>query len=149
MSDRARAGGSDSDNRAGEDSSHLLLNQPSVSRRASDDKAKGPRRDAENNVGNRNSNVGLNDATKTQGVVAPNRAASEEKREETRSAGGRKFRRQGNAWVDVKFKSSMNLKSISRGSGEFNDLDSGLRSIAQELGGELIVVWKGKAYRIR
>jgi hypothetical protein len=42
----------------------------------------------------------------------------------------------------------MKLKSISRGSGDFNNLDSGLRSIAQELGGELIVVWKGKAYQI-
>ena len=149
MADRARTGESEKDNRAGDDSSHLAVNQPSASRRAGDEKAKGPRRDAESNVRNRNSNEVLNDATKTQGVVAANRAASEEKPPETRSVGGRKFRRQGSAWVDVKFKTSMNLKSISRGSGEFNDLDSGLRSIAQELGGELIVVWKGKAYRIR
>jgi hypothetical protein len=126
------------------------VNQPSASRRASDEKAKGPRRDAENNVRGRNSNeVLLSDANKTQGVVSSTRAAAEEKPPETRSAGGRKFRRQGNAWVDVKFKSSMNLRSVSRGSGEFNDLDSGLRSIAHELGGELIVVWKGKAYLIR
>jgi len=149
MADRARTGGSEKDNRGLADSSQLAVNQPSASRRSSDEKAKGPRRDAENNARNRNANEGLNDATKTQGVVAPNRTASEEKREETRSAGGRKFRRQGDVWVDVKFKSSMTLKSISRGSDEFNELDSGLRSIAQELGGELIVVWKGKAYRIR
>jgi hypothetical protein len=148
MADRARTGESEKDNR-GADSSQLAANQPSASRRSSDEKAKGPRRDAENNARNRNSNEVLNDATRIQGVVAPNRAASEEKPPETRSAGGRKFRRQGNVWVDVKFKSSMNPKSISRGSGEFNDLDSGLRSIAQELSGELIVVWKGKAYRIR
>ncbi|MDX6557731.1 MAG: hypothetical protein QOF72_780, partial [Blastocatellia bacterium] len=63
--------------------------------------------------------------------------------------GGRKFRRQGNAWVDAKFKSSMSMKSVSRGSSDFGALDSGLRSIAQQLGGEVIVVWKGKAYLIK
>lgn len=150
LDDRARAGESEKDNLGGADSTNRAVNQPSASRRASDEKAKGPRRDAENNVRGRNSNeVLLSDANKAQGVVSSTRAAAEEKPPETRSAGGRKFRRQGNAWVDVKFKSSMNLKSISRGSGEFNDLDSGLRSIAHELGGELIVVWKGKAYLIR
>jgi hypothetical protein len=78
-----------------------------------------------------------------------NRVTSEEKAPETRSAGGRKFRRQGNAWVDAKFKSSMSMKSVARGSSDFSSLDSGLRSIAQQLGGEVIVVWKGKAYLIK
>ena len=59
------------------------------------------------------------------------------------------FRKQGSAWVDQKFKSSMTLKSVARTSDEFNALDSGLRSIAQQLGGEVIVVWKGKAYLIK
>jgi len=68
---------------------------------------------------------------------------------ETRSAGGRKFKRQGNVWVDSKLKSSMSVRSISRGSEEFDRLDSGLRSIAKQLSGEIVVVWKGKAYRIR
>ncbi len=67
----------------------------------------------------------------------------------TRSAGGRKFQRQGNAWVDVKFKSSMAVRNVARGSDEFAALDSHLRSIAQQLSGEVIVVWKGKAYRIQ
>jgi len=43
----------------------------------------------------------------------------------------------------------MSLKNVSRGSEEFTALDSGLRSIAQQLGGEAIIVWKGKAYLIR
>lgn len=68
---------------------------------------------------------------------------------QTRSAGGRKFRRQGNAWVDAKFKSSMAVRNVARGSDEFGELDSGLRSIAQQISGELVVVWKGKAYRFR
>ncbi|HKP37726.1 MAG TPA: hypothetical protein VJT71_12795 [Pyrinomonadaceae bacterium] len=65
------------------------------------------------------------------------------------SVGGRKFRRQGNVWVDTKFKSSMPTAVVARGSSDFSALDSGLRSIAQQLGGDVIVVWKGKAYRIR
>lgn len=68
---------------------------------------------------------------------------------QTRSVGGRKFQQRGNAWVDVKFKSSMSVRNISRGSDDYDDLDSGLRSIAQQLSGEIVVVWKGKAYRIR
>jgi hypothetical protein len=76
------------------------------------------------------------------------RATSEEA-PQTRSVGGRKFKRQGNAWVDSKLKSSMSVRSIARGSEEFDNLDSGLRSIAKQLSGEIVVVWKGKAYRIR
>jgi hypothetical protein len=68
---------------------------------------------------------------------------------ETRSVGGRKFKRQGNAWVDSKLKSSMSIRTVARGSEEFDKLDSGLRSIAKQLNGEIVVVWKGKAYRIR
>lgn len=75
--------------------------------------------------------------------------ASSEEAPETRSVGGRKFKRQGNAWVDSKLKSSMSIRTVSRGSEEFDKLDSGLRSIAKQLGGEIVVVWKGKAYRIR
>ena len=65
------------------------------------------------------------------------------------TVGGRKFRRLGNAWVDLKFKTSMSVTVVSRGSGDFAALDPKLRSIAQQLGGDIIVVWKGKAYRIR
>src|SRR5258707_531068 len=75
-------------------------------------------------------------------------AASTEESPQTRSAGGRKFTRQGNRWIDQKFKSTMSLTNISRGSDGFAALDNGLRSIAQQLGGEVIVVWKGKAYLI-
>src|SRR6266481_2393909 len=150
LMDRARvATETDKDNRGGSDSSRAV-NQP-ARKRASDEKAKGPRRDVENNVVNRNSSDVQSGAANTQGAVTLNRAATatEGKLPETRSAGGRKFRRQGNAWVDARFKSSMSVKSIARGSSEFASLDSGLRSIAQQLGGEVIVVWKGKAYLIR
>jgi len=84
------------------------------------------------------------EARKSEGA----RATSEEA-PETRSVGGRKFKRQGNAWVDAKLKSSMSIRTVARGSEEFDKLDSGLRSIAKQLNGEIVVVWKGKAYRIR
>jgi hypothetical protein len=90
-----------------------------------------------------------------QEMKVETREASEEtdrpksEAEQVRSVGGRKFQRQGNAWVDTKFKTSMSVRNISRGSDEFAALDSGLRSIAQQLNGEIVVVWKGKAYRIR
>jgi hypothetical protein len=65
------------------------------------------------------------------------------------SVGGRKFRRQGGVWVDLKFKSSMPITTVARGSEGFEALDSKLQSIGRQLGGEVIVVWKGKAYRLR
>jgi hypothetical protein len=68
---------------------------------------------------------------------------------DTRTVGGRKFKRQGNAWIDVKLKSSMSIKTISRGSDEFEKLDARLRSISQQFSGPIVVVWKGKAYRIQ
>ena len=79
---------------------------------------------------------------------AATRSSSEEA-PETRSVGGRKFKRQGSAWVDSKLKSSMSVRTVGRGSEEFEKLDSGLRSIAKQLSGEIVVVWKGKAYRIK
>jgi hypothetical protein len=68
---------------------------------------------------------------------------------DTRTVDGRKFKRQGNAWIDLKLKSSMSIRTISRGTEDFDKLDSGLRSIAQQFGGPVVVVWKGKAYRIQ
>jgi hypothetical protein len=114
-------------------------------RRATDEKTKGgPSRNMENQAA-RNANENRIENTPLS-IPAPKPNDTEE---QTRSAGGRKFRKQGKAWVDQKFKSSMTLKSVARGSDEFNSLDSGLRSIAQQLGGEVIVVWKGKAYVIK
>lgn len=127
----------------------VASNQPPSPRRALDEKAKGPMRNMEsNNAMNRNENLGRVESSKPASNAGADRAATEEA-PQTRSAGGRKFRKQGAAWVDQKFKSSMTLKSVSRGSDEFGNLDSGLRSIAQQLGGEVIVVWKGKAYLIK
>jgi hypothetical protein len=83
--------------------------------------------------------------------TAPRKSDQTEESEpgEPISVGGRKFRRVGNVWVDLKFKSSMTVTTVSRRSDTFEELDSKIRSIAQQLSGEVLVVWKGKAYRIR
>jgi hypothetical protein len=66
--------------------------------------------------------------------------------------GGRQFRQQGNAWVDTAYTQGRATVNITRGSEQYRALtadEPGLRSIAEQLGGEVIVVWKGRAYRIR
>lgn len=127
----------------------VASNQPPPSpRRGADEKAKGPMRNMESNTITRKENVGRAEPPKTTNSSGADKAATEEA-PQTRSAGGKKFRKQGAAWVDQKFKSSMTLKNVSRGSDEFAALDSGLRSIVQQLGGEVIIVWKGKAYLIK
>jgi hypothetical protein len=71
---------------------------------------------------------------------------------ETRRVSGRVFHRQGNAWVDADYASGRATVNVSRGSEQFRALiadEPALRSIADQLGGEVIVVWKGTAYRIR
>ena len=71
---------------------------------------------------------------------------------ETRSIGGRKFRRQQGAWVDTAYKSGQATVNVRRDSEQWRALvadEPGLRRIADALGGEVIVVWKGRAYRIK
>jgi hypothetical protein len=71
---------------------------------------------------------------------------------ETRNAGGRKFRREGNAWIDTAYNSSQATTNVRRNSEQYRALvadEPEVGRIADALGGEVIVVWKGRAYRIR
>ena len=71
---------------------------------------------------------------------------------ETRTVSGRSFRRQGNAWIDTAYDSSRSTINVARGSEQFRALaadEPGIRSIADQLAGVVIVVWKGRAYRIQ
>ena len=148
MMDRSRAGEMPKDARAEDDNRRSAVNPQSNMRSGADEQAAQGREADSQSLRDRNAKESRAQAPATQSAGAGNRVSSEEA-PQTRSAGGRKFRRQGDAWVDAKFKSSMSLKSISRGSSEFDALDTGLRSIAQQLGGEIIVVWKHKAYLIK
>ncbi|MGQ0762415.1 MAG: hypothetical protein ACT4OT_10445 [Acidobacteriota bacterium] len=139
--DRARSG--DFAKGRDEDSNRAAANQPASENKLEDAKRE---RTASQVVTVSPKSVGElpAEARKSAGT----RSSSEEA-PETRSVGGRRFKRQGNAWVDSKLKSSMSVRTVGRGSEDFDKLDSGLRSIAKQLSGEIVVVWKGKAYRIK
>jgi len=69
-----------------------------------------------------------------------------------RTVSGRRFRRQGGIWVDTAYQSSTATTIVSRGSEQFRALvadEPGIRAIAAQLPGEVVVIWKGRAYRIR
>ncbi|HVF43921.1 MAG TPA: hypothetical protein VM936_12950 [Pyrinomonadaceae bacterium] len=71
---------------------------------------------------------------------------------ESRSAAGHRFRREGGAWVDVNYKPSMSLRGVRRGTDTYRGLVADfpeIGNVAQQLGGEVIVVVRGRAYRIQ
>jgi hypothetical protein len=71
--------------------------------------------------------------------------------EEKRSVSGKQFLRRGGAWVDTAYRSQATT-NVRRGSEQYRSLvadEPELRDIANQLGGEIIVVIKGRAYRIR
>lgn len=71
-----------------------------------------------------------------------------QKTSETTSVSGKSFKRANNVWIDSTYK-GQSTTNISRGTNEYKKLDSGLRSIVEDLGGTVVVVWKEKAYRIQ
>jgi hypothetical protein len=71
--------------------------------------------------------------------------------EDTRSVAGRRFRKEDNVWTDTAY-SSQNLIRLKRGSESYRALvadEPAIKQIADQLDGEVIVVWKGHAYRIQ
>ncbi|MGI9036904.1 MAG: hypothetical protein ACR2GD_12830 [Pyrinomonadaceae bacterium] len=82
---------------------------------------------------------------------AETNAASGEKDEdkpaEIRSVGGKSFRRADGVWYDEKYKGQKTI-NIKRDSSEYQKLDGGLRAVADNLSGVIIIVWKDTAYRI-
>lgn len=72
--------------------------------------------------------------------------------DESRTVSGKRFLRKGNAWVDNAYNASGATTNVRRGSEQYRALvadEPGIRTFADQLGGEVIVVWKGRAYRIR
>lgn len=79
-------------------------------------------------------------------------AASEAPGEATRTVGGREFRRQSGAWVDTTYRAGQATTVVHRDSEQWRALaadEPGLRRIADELGGEVVIIWRGRAYRIK
>lgn len=88
----------------------------------------------------------------TQSRAEGRGADADDKAVETRSVAGRHFRKSGRVWIDTAFDSSKPIISVTRGSEHYRSLvgdEPSLRKIADELDGEIVVVWKGSTYRIR
>jgi len=73
--------------------------------------------------------------------------AAEKSTAETR-VGGKTFKRENNVWYDSAYRGQTTV-NVTRGTNEYKKLDSGLRGIADNLGGTIVIVWKQKAYRIQ
>lgn len=78
----------------------------------------------------------------------PRKSVRKQKLLETRTVNGRAFQKIGGVWTDTAY-NTQNVINVSRGADDHKRLDSGLRAIAEKLSGEIIVVWQGRAYRIR
>jgi hypothetical protein len=77
---------------------------------------------------------------------------SDKSSNETRKVGGRKFRRESGAWIDTAYNSSQATVVVRRNSEQYRALvadEPEIARIANALGGEVVVVWKGRAYRIK
>ncbi|MGH9928869.1 MAG: zf-HC2 domain-containing protein [Pyrinomonadaceae bacterium] len=71
---------------------------------------------------------------------------------ETRTVMGRHFTRDGDAWIDTAYESSRATIRVVRGSDQYRALvadEPGLRKIAEQFSGVVVVVWKNRAYRIQ
>lgn len=71
---------------------------------------------------------------------------------DTRAAAGHRFRREGGAWVDVNYRPSMPSTGVHRGTDSYRALVADVPEVgrvAEAIGGEVIVVVGGRAYRIR
>ena len=66
----------------------------------------------------------------------------------TRIVNGRTFTQRNGAWIDQACANGCSTTTLRRGSDDYKKADAGLRSIADQLSGTVIIVWQGKAYRI-
>jgi hypothetical protein len=85
-------------------------------------------------------------------LKSESRRAPESSSGETRSVGGRRFRKQGGAWVDTAYNAGQSYTVVRRNSEQYRALvadEPAIGRIADALGGEVTIVWKGRAYRIR
>jgi hypothetical protein len=71
---------------------------------------------------------------------------------DVRSVAGRRFHKERGIWIDTAYDSSQSTTNVTRGSEQYRSLigdEPQIKTIADQLDGEIIVVWKGRAYRIR
>jgi len=98
---------------------------------------------------------GLSAAPSTGTRARAGRADAEDKDKndsETRTVAGRHFRRRGGVWIDTAYDASRSPITLTRGSEQYRALiadEPAIKTIADQLDGEILVIWKGRAYDIR
>lgn len=65
-----------------------------------------------------------------------------------RTVGGKTFNNVGGIWFDAAY-GKQKTKDVRRGTSDYQKLDAGLRSIVEQLGGTVVILWNDKAYRIQ
>lgn len=92
------------------------------------------------------------DEKKKDADKAADSANSKSSSAETRNVAGRRFRREGDAWIDTAYRSGEATTVVRRGSDQYRALvadEPEIARVANAFGGEVVVVWKGRAYRIK
>lgn len=105
---------------------------------------------ASERAGSRSEAAGRSRAARQAGKKADEDETARD--DDTRTAAGHRFRREGGAWVDVNYKSSMSSTGVRRGTEAFRALVADVPEVgrvAEVISGEVIVVVRGRAYRIR
>jgi hypothetical protein len=88
---------------------------------------------------------------RTTGTTRRKDEAGEEEAE-VRTVGGHRFTKREQVWVDTLYNSSQAIVNVARGSEQYRSLmgdEPDLRAIVERLSGEIIVVWKNRAYRFK
>lgn len=68
---------------------------------------------------------------------------------ETRTVSGRTFAKRGSVWIDQSCAKGCHPRTLSRSSDEYKKGDAELRAIVDQLGGTVIIVWRGQALRVQ
>ena len=123
-------------------------NQPSPAGAVRDDN-KQAKKENQNRIDGRSADDALSEEkAKTQRSLSNTQTKQPSKAGETRSVGGKTFNNVGGIWFDSAY-TNQKQKTVSRGTKDYLKLDSGLRSIADQLGGTVVILWGSKAYRIQ
>jgi hypothetical protein len=129
------------------------LESPTPTIQPSADKMRIEDREVKDLSANRDARAKRAPAPAAGGLMATGDAAKTRKDDsaETRSVAGRHFRKERGIWIDTAYNSQATT-TLTRGSEQYRAVvadEPEIKSIADQLDGEIIVMWKGRAYRIR
>jgi hypothetical protein len=95
--------------------------------------------------------AGVGSAGTAKTMSQPKDAERDDDAVETRTVAGRRFRKQGSVWVDTAYSSPRRITAeYKRGSEGYRTLvgdEPEIKRIADQLDGEIIIVWKGQVYK--